>query len=73
MSRYFTFLKCNLITWRSKKKKIIARSNAHVKFEGITYGVCILLWIKSVFKDLGVEYTKPMNFHCDNKTSIEIA
>lgn len=27
----------------------------------------------SVIKDLGIEYTKRMNLHCDNKAAIQIA
>ena len=39
----------------------------------MAYGVCELLWIRSVLIDLGIECAKPMNLHCDNKAAIEIA
>ena len=39
----------------------------------MTHGVCELLWIRSVLKDLGIEYEKPMSLYCDNKAAIEIA
>lgn len=39
----------------------------------MAHEICELLWIKSVHKDLGVEYTQPMNLHCDNKVAIAIA
>ena len=35
--------------------------------------VCELLWIRSVLKDLGIEYATPMNLYCGNKAAIEIA
>ena len=39
----------------------------------MAHGVCMLLWIRSVPKYLGIECAKPMNLHCDNKAIIEIA
>ena len=50
-SGYLTFVKGNLITWRSKKQKVVARSSVEAEFRGMTQGICELLWIKSVLKD----------------------
>ncbi|GMP31833.1 hypothetical protein CsSME_00005890 [Camellia sinensis var. sinensis] len=72
-SGYFTFVEGNLVTWRSKKQKVVARSSAEAEFRGMAHGVCELSWIRSVLKDLGIEYTCPMNLHCDNRAAIEIA
>lgn len=63
----------NLITWKSKKQGVGAQSSAEAEFQGMAHGRCELLWIKSVLKDLGIEYTKLMNLHCDSKTTIQIA
>ena len=38
----------------------------------MTHGLCELLWIKSILKDLGNKYSKPKNLYYDNKASIEI-
>lgn len=72
-SGYFTFVEGNLVTWRSKKQKVVARSSAEAKFRGMSHGVCELLWIKHVLQDLGIDYKDPMSLHCDNKAAIEIA
>ena len=45
-SEYFIFVGKNLVTWRSKKQKVVARSSAEVEFRGMAHGVCELLWIK---------------------------
>jgi len=42
-SRYFTFVGGNLVTWRSKKQPVVARSSAKEEFRGMTLGVCELL------------------------------
>ena len=70
---YFTFVGGNLVTWRSKKQKVVARSSAEAEYRGMAHGVCELLWIRNVLKDLRIKYREPMDLHCDNKAAIEIA
>ena len=72
-SGYLTFVEGNLITWRSKKQKVVARSSAEAEFRGMAQGICELLWIKSILKDLEIKYTDPINLYCDNKAAIQIA
>ena len=40
---YFTFAGGNLVTWRSKKQQVVARSSAEAEFRGMTFGICELL------------------------------
>lgn len=42
---YFTFVGGNLVTWRSKKQKVVALSNAEAEFRGMAKGLCELLWL----------------------------
>lgn len=42
-SGYFTFLGGNLVIWRSKKQKVVVRSNAEAGYRGMAHGVCELL------------------------------
>ncbi|XP_004309749.1 PREDICTED: uncharacterized mitochondrial protein AtMg00810-like [Fragaria vesca subsp. vesca] len=39
-SGYFTFVRGNLVTWCSKKQKVVARSSAEVEFRGMAHEVC---------------------------------
>ena len=39
----------------------MARSSAEAEFRGMAHGVYELLWIRSILKDLGIEYATPMN------------
>ena len=48
ISGYFMFVGKNLVTWRSKKQKVVVRSSAEAEFRGMTHGVCELLWIKRI-------------------------
>ena len=42
-SSYFTFVGGNLVTWKSKKQKVVARSSDEAEYRGITHGECELL------------------------------
>jgi len=57
-SGYFIFVGGNLVTWRSKKQPVVARSSAEAEFKGMTLGVCELLWIKNVLSDLALNKRK---------------
>ncbi|XP_070677787.1 uncharacterized mitochondrial protein AtMg00810-like [Malus domestica] len=72
-SGYFTFMGGNLVTWRSKKQKVVTRSSAEVEFRGMSHGVCELLWLKQLLRNLGFKPKGAMKLHCDNKATIEIA
>ncbi|CAN6689009.1 unnamed protein product [Malus baccata var. baccata] len=70
---YFTFVGGHLVTWRSKKQKMVARSSVEAEFRGMSHGVCELLWLKTLLRDLGFKPKGAMKLHCDNKAAIEIA
>jgi len=72
-SGYFTFVGGNLVMWRSKKQKVVARSSADSELRGMVQGVCELLWIKRILRDLGIRLTKPMKLSCDNQAAVKIA
>ncbi|CAL2228440.1 unnamed protein product [Prunus armeniaca] len=70
---YFTFVGGNLVTWRSKKQEVVSRSSAEAEYRGMAQGVCELLWLRRLFRDLGFGPQKPMDLYCDNKAAIAIA
>lgn len=72
-SGYCTFLGGNLVTWRSKKQNVVARSSAESEFRAIAQGLCELLWLKIILDDLRIELKGPMKLYCDNKSAINIA
>ncbi|KAL5743958.1 hypothetical protein ACOSP7_026823 [Xanthoceras sorbifolium] len=70
---YFTFVGGNLVTWRSKKQKVVALSSVEAEFRGMTKGLCELLWLKSLLEEIGCSPEFTMNLFCDNKVMITIA
>ena len=43
---YCTKLWGNLVTWRSKKQTVVARSSAEAEYRAIAQGVCELIWLE---------------------------
>ncbi|CAL9025451.1 unnamed protein product [Prunus brigantina] len=43
----------NLVTWRSKKQKVVALSHAEAEFRGLTKGICELIWLKRLLTEHG--------------------
>nr|KYP52584.1 hypothetical protein KK1_025538 [Cajanus cajan] len=70
---YCTFLGGNLVTWRSKKQGVVARSSAEAEFRAMAQGICELLWLKIILEDLRIKSEGPMKLYCDNKSAISIA
>lgn len=52
---------------------MVARLNAEAEFRAIVQGVCELLRVKMLMKDLRCPIVNPMNLCCDNKAAIDIA
>ncbi|RVW42748.1 Retrovirus-related Pol polyprotein from transposon RE2 [Vitis vinifera] len=70
---YFTFVGGNLVTWRSKKQKVVALSSAEAEFRGMVKGICELIWLKKLLAEIGVAPSSEMNLFCDNTAAIAIS
>lgn len=72
-SGYCTFVWGNLVTWRSKKQSVVARSSAEAEFRAVAQGICELLWLKLLLGELKIADIQPMKLYCDNKAAIDIS
>ena len=72
-SGYCTFLGGNLITWCSKKQKVVSRSSAEPEFRALAQGLCEALWITRILRELRCPVSSPVRLFCDNKSAISIA
>ena len=45
---YYTFIGGNLVTWKSKKQTVVAKSSVEAEFRVVAHGICKLLWLKKV-------------------------
>lgn len=72
-SGYCTFVCGNLVTWRSKKQNVVARSSAEAEYRAVALGICEGLWMRQILEDLNIKLTSPIKLYCDNKSAIAIA
>ncbi|RVX18623.1 Retrovirus-related Pol polyprotein from transposon RE1 [Vitis vinifera] len=72
-SGYCSFVWGNLVTWRSKKQSVVARSSVEAEYRALAQGICEGIWIKRVLSELGQTSSSPILMMCDNQTAISIA
>ncbi|KAL6323460.1 hypothetical protein AAG906_039030 [Vitis piasezkii] len=72
-SGYFTFVGGNLVTWKIKKRNVVARSSVEVEFRGMVLGLWEALWLRLLLQDLGYLSRQPIRLFCDNKATCDIA
>ncbi|KAL5810082.1 hypothetical protein ACOSQ4_026650 [Xanthoceras sorbifolium] len=72
-SGYLTFVGGNLVSWRSEKQGVVARSSGEAEYQGMAKCVCELLWIKNLFQELKMSPTFPIKLYCDNKAACDKA
>ena len=63
----------NLVSWRSKKQAVVARSTAEAEYRAMALSLCEMLWLKGLLKELRVLRNETMMLHCDNVAAINIA
>ncbi|KAL0641846.1 hypothetical protein Bca4012_102697 [Brassica carinata] len=70
---YCTFIGGNLVTWKSKKQKVVSCSSAEAEYRAMLKLTNELVWIKGILKHLEIIQSTPMTMHCDNQAAIHIA
>ena len=46
------FIGGNLISWKSKKQDVVARSSVETEYRAMTLATCELLWLKHLLQEL---------------------
>jgi hypothetical protein len=62
-SGYCTYIWGNLVTWKSKKQSVVARSSAEAEYRAMTHGVCEILWLKKILEELKRPLEMPMKLY----------
>ena len=63
------FVGGNLVSWKSKKQSVVARSIAEAKYRAIVVGVAAMLWLRTLLVELKVNQKNQMMLWCDNKSA----
>ncbi|XP_004306286.1 PREDICTED: uncharacterized mitochondrial protein AtMg00810-like [Fragaria vesca subsp. vesca] len=70
---FCTFVGGNLVTWKSKKQTVVARSSAEAEYRAMAATACELIWLKGLLSDLGSPCSQPISLYCDNQAAMHIA
>ncbi|BFG32875.1 hypothetical protein CerSpe_191490 [Prunus speciosa] len=70
---YCTFVGGNLVTWKSKKQNVVARSSAEAEYRAMASTASEMIWLQALLRDLGCNPILPMDMFCDNQAAMHIA
>ncbi|KAB1215703.1 Copia protein [Morella rubra] len=70
---YCTFLGGNLVTWKSKKQTVVARSSAEAEYRAMAYTTSELTWLQHFLTEIGFPTPTPIPLFCDNQAAVHIA
>ncbi|XP_057965431.1 secreted RxLR effector protein 161-like [Malania oleifera] len=63
----------SLISWRSKKKTVVARSSTEAEYRALADSTSELLWLRWLLHDMGVPQPLSTPLYCDNHSTVQIA
>jgi len=69
---YYAFFGGNLVSWRCKKQSVVARSSTKAEFKAMALGLCELLWLQIILKDLKIKIQGTIDLFCDNQSKLLI-
>jgi hypothetical protein len=67
------YLGDSLISWRSKKQTLAARSSTEAEYRALTDTTFEILWLHWLLADLETSQSSPTDLYCDNRSAIQIA
>ncbi|GJS69436.1 hypothetical protein Tco_0351952 [Tanacetum coccineum] len=71
--RYFSLVGGNLVTWKSKKQKVVSLSSVEAEFRGIAKGLAEALWIRKLVSEIRFPPKESIRIMSDNKAAIQIS
>ena len=67
------FIEGNLISWKSKKQYVVARSSATAEYRAMILATCELVWLKHLLQELRFGKDEQTKFICDSQAALHIS
>ena len=72
-SDYYILIGGNLISWKSKKQVIVARSRTEAEHRAMALSTYEFIWLRQLLQELKMGGVEPMTLICDNQLALHIA
>lgn len=72
-SGHCIFLGSNLISWCSQKQKTVAKSTAESEYRALSLAATEIVWLQTLFKEIGISLAQPAILWCDNQSATALA
>ena len=72
ISGYCVFIGGNLVSWKSKKQDVVARSIAEAEYRAMVLATCELIWLRHLLQELRFRKDEQMKLICDNQAALHI-
>ncbi|CAN1141377.1 Retrovirus-related Pol polyprotein from transposon TNT 1-94 [Linum perenne] len=69
---YCSYVWGNLVTWRSKKQTVVARSSAEAEYRALALGIQEAMWIQRVLKELNLPGHDTVHMFTDSQAALSI-
>ncbi|KAE8667521.1 Protein QUIRKY [Hibiscus syriacus] len=73
MTCFYIKIGDSLVSWKSKKQNVVARSSAEAEYRAMAVVTSELVWLQGLLAKLSIKGLKPVKLHCDNRAALQIA